>query len=108
MALYRAFIQQSAATSFPNTSTVTTTAVTATTSVILPNRPTGNRRGFSIENNGSVAIIFAYGATVTASARSIRLEPGDYFEDNFSWQGAIAAMTVSGAGTVNVTELTIV
>ena len=107
MALYRAFVQQSVI-NFPNTALVTESALTTTASVILANRPTGNRRGFAIENDGTVPMIFAYGATVTAAARSIRLEPGDYFEDTFNWQGAISAMSVSGAGTVNITELTIV
>lgn len=108
MGLYRAFVQQSASTSFPNTSTVAAVAVTATSSVILANRPTGNRRGFTIENNGLVAIIFGYGSTVTSAVRTIKLEPGDFFEDTFNWQGAISGMTVSGSGAVNIAELTIV
>lgn len=107
MALYRAFVQQPTVISFPNASTVTEPAITTTTSVILPVRPTGNRRGFAIENDGTVPMIFAYAATVTLAARSIRLEPGDYFEDNFNWQGAISAMSIGGAGSANVTELTI-
>lgn len=108
MGLYRAFVQQSTVTSFPNTSTVTSAAVTTTTSVILANRPTGNRRGFSIENTGSVAIVFGYGATVTATARTVKLEPGDFFEDTFNWQGAVSGMSVSGSGTISIAELTIV
>ncbi len=108
MALYRAFVQQSAITSFPNTSAVTEPAIAITTSIVLANRPAGNRRGFSIENDGAFPIVIAYGATVTAAARSIRLEVGDYFEDNFNWQGAISAMSIGGAGTANVTEFTIV
>jgi hypothetical protein len=108
MGLYRAFVQSTPINNFPNTSTVTEAALTTTASVILANRPSANRRGFAIENDGTAAMIFAYGATVTAAARSIRLEPGDYFEDTFNWQGAISAMSISGAGTANITELTIV
>ncbi len=108
MALYRAFVQQSPITSFPNTSTVTEPAITTTTSVVLASRPAGNRRGFSIENDGTVPIVVAYAATVTATARSIRLEVGDYFEDNFNWQGAVSALSIGGSGTANITEFTIV
>ncbi|MCC3473991.1 MULTISPECIES: hypothetical protein [unclassified Microcoleus] len=108
MGLYRAFVQSATTNNFPNTSAVTEAALTTTASVVLANRPALNRRGFAIENDGTVPMIFAYGATVTAAARSIRLEPGDYFEDTFNWQGAISAMSVSGSGTANITELTIV
>lgn len=108
MALCRAFVQQSAITSFPNTSAVTEPVITATTSVVLATRPAGNRRGFSIENDGTFPIVVAYGATVTAAARSIRLEVGDYFEDDFNWQGAVSAMSIGGSGTANITEFTIV
>lgn len=108
MGLYRAFVQSSTANNFPNTSAVTKTALTATAGIILANRPTTNRRGFAIENDGATPIIFAYGATVTAAARSIRLEPGDYFEDTFKWQGAVSAMSIGATGSANITELTIV
>lgn len=108
MGLYRAFVQSAVTNNFPNTSAVTEAALTATTSVILANRPTNNRRGFAIENDGTVPMIFAYGATVTVAARSIRLEPGDFFEDNFNWQGPVSAMSIAGAGSANITELTIV
>ena len=108
MGLYRAFVQSPVVTNnFPNASSVTEAALTTTASVILANRPANNRRGFAIENDGTVAMVFAYGATVTAAARSIRLEPGDYFEDTLNWQGAVAAMSVGGAGAANITELTI-
>jgi hypothetical protein len=108
MGLYRAFVQQVTTSAFPNTSTVAAVAVTATSSVILANRPAGNRRGFTIENNGTVAMIFGYGATVSSAVRTIKLEPGDFFEDTFNWQGAISGMTVTGTGTVNIAELTII
>lgn len=108
MGLYRAFVQSSTVNNFPNTSAVTESALTTTASVILANRPTANRRGFAIENDGATPIIFAYGATVTAAARSIRLEPGDYFEDTFNWQGAVSAMSIGATGSANITELTIV
>lgn len=109
MGLYRAFVQQQPVNnSFPNTAVVSEAPLTTTASVILANRPAGNRRGFTIENDGAVAMVFAYGATVTAAARSIRLEPNDYFEDTLNWQGAVSAMSVSGTGTANITELTIV
>lgn len=108
MGLYRAFVQQPVANNFPNTSAVTESALTATVAIILANRPTANRRGFAIENDGATPIIFAYGATVTAAARSIRLEPGDYFEDTFNWQGPVSAMSIGASGSANITELTIV
>lgn len=108
MGLYRAFVQSPVANNFPNTSAVTEAALTATVIVILANRPTLNRRGFAIENDGATPIIFAYGATVTVAARSMRLEPGDYFEDTFNWQGPISAMSIGASGSANITELTIV
>lgn len=107
MGLYRAFVQSSTVNNFPNTSAVTESELTTTASVILANRPTANRRGFAIENDGATPMIFAYGATVTVASRSIRLEPGDYFEDTFNWQGPISAMSIGETGSVNITELTI-
>lgn len=108
MGLYRAFVQSAPTNNFPNTSAVTEAALTATPTVILANRPTGNRRGFAIENDGNTPIIFAYGTTLTVATRSIRLEVGDYFEDTFNWQGAISAASIGTGGSANITELTIV
>lgn len=108
MGLYRAFVQQPVANNFPNTSAVTEVTLTATVAVILVTRPTLNRRGFAIENDGATPIIFAYGATVTAALRCIRLGPGDYFEDTFNWQGPVSAISIGASGSANITELTIV
>ncbi|MEK0193256.1 hypothetical protein [Microcoleus anatoxicus] len=108
MGLVRAFIQQAAITSFPNTSAVTEPAITTTSAVILAAKPAGNRRGFTVENDGTTPIVIAYAATVSATARTVRLEINDYYEDTLNWQGSVSALSIGGAGSANVTELTIV
>lgn len=108
MGLSRAFVQQQPILSFPNTSVITEPALTTASSVALASRPANNRRGFSVENDGTTPIVIAYSPTVTATARSIRLEIGDYYEDSFNWQGPISALSIGGSGTANFTEFTIV
>lgn len=107
MGLYRAFVQSQPVVSFPNTAVVTEPALTVTSSVALAARPAGNRRGFTVENDGATPIVVAYAATVSATARTIRLEVNDYYEDGFNWQGAVSAMSIGGPGTANFTEFTL-
>ena len=111
MGLHRAFTQQAAPpqtvaiNQFPNNATITDVALTTTPSVPLPARPTNNRRGFLVENDGTVPVIFGYGSTVSIAARTALLFPSDFYEDLTGWQGPVAVASVGGNGAVNITEM---
>lgn len=109
MPLYRAFVQPVAApVVYPTVaSPIVDAALTTTVSTPLPARTDARRRSLIIKNKGTVAMIFAYGATVSATTFTERLEPGDTWEDTTNWQGAITAMSIGGNGAANITELLI-
>lgn len=109
MPLYRAFVQPAPTpVAFPTiASPIVDAALTVTSSMPLSGRTDARRRSLIIKNKGTVPILFAYGATVSATAFTERLEPGDSWEDTTNWQGAIAAMSIGGAGSANITELLI-
>jgi hypothetical protein len=113
MGLSRAFTQQSTPTSsvaanqYPNSSTVVDmTNLSTTPSIALTTRPLNNRRGFVVENDGTLPVIFANGSTVSLSARTALLFPNDVWEDLSGWQGQVTVAAVgSGAGAANITEM---
>jgi len=111
MGLSRAFTQAAASVpvvatnQFPNQATITDLSLTPTPSVSLPARPTGNRRGFIVENDGTVPVIYAYGSTVSVAARTALLFPNDVWTDDSGWQGPVAFASVGSGGTANVTEM---
>lgn len=110
MGLYKAFVQSTTTTpvQFANTATITSAILSSTApAVILPAR-SNNRRGMIIENNGSVPMIFGYGATVSVATRTALLNPNDVFSDDVSWQGVISAMSVGSAGSANFTEIVVI
>lgn len=111
MGLYKAFTQQSsisAATSFPKSGSTSEATLGTTPAFIAIARPLGNRRGLIIENDGVNPMVFSLGTTVTVAARTARLDPGDYWEDPYNWQGPVTAMSVSGQANANITELVII
>jgi hypothetical protein len=92
----------------PNTATVTEASIgTAPGLIAIDRSVTGNRRGLTIENEGPNSIFFSYGTSVSETARTIQLFPGDYFEDVYNWQGPVTAIS-TGITTANVTELVII
>lgn len=109
MALTRAPIQPIAAPILlPNSSINTNLPLSVSTpAIVMTARADNRRRGFVLENSGSVPMVFALAATVTATVRTARLEPNDVYEDTSNWQGAVNALSIGAAGSVNVTELLI-
>jgi hypothetical protein len=83
MGLYRAFVQPAPTpVLLPNGGQVTNIPLSTTTpAAVIMARSDGRRRGFFIENSGSVPMVFALGATVSVGARTARLEAGDVYED---------------------------
>ena len=110
MGLTRAFTQAPSSTiQFPGSApSLTDVALTTSSAVILPARTDNRRRGFILENDGTVPLVFAYGTTVSVATRTAQLFPNDVWDDTINWQGAVAAASVGSAGTVNLTELTII
>ena len=114
MSLYRAFSQQQGNTTaatpqYPsNAPPILDIGLTTNSAVILPARTDNRRRGFILENDGTVPMVFDYGTTVSVAARTALLFPNDIWEDNLNWQGAVAAASVGGAGAVNLREVTII
>ncbi len=110
MGLYKAFTQQSSisvATSFPNQSS-TTDATLGTAPALIAIARSGNRRGLIIENDGANSMAFNLGTTVSVATRTAKLDPGDYWEDPYNWQGPIFGISLNGQSTVNVTELVVI
>jgi hypothetical protein len=94
---------------FPTTASITEAALGSTPSLIAIDRSAQKtRRGLTIENDGQNPLIFGYGTTVSVSARTIQLFPGDYFEDIYNYQGPITAMSVSGTAIANITEIVVI
>lgn len=110
MGLSRAFTQQSpimvASNQFPNQSTIVdVTNLSTAPTIVLPARPTNNRRGLVVENDGTAPVIFANGSSVSFSARTALLFPNDVWEDLSGWQGPVSAASVGGAVAANFTEM---
>lgn len=53
-------------------------------------------------------MVFNLGTTVSVTTRTAKLDPGDYWEDPYNWQGPVFAMSLNGQATANVTELVII
>jgi hypothetical protein len=58
-----------------------------------------------MDNDGTLPVVFAFGTTVSFSARTGILFPNDFYEDLSGWQGPIALASVGGNGAVNITEV---
>jgi hypothetical protein len=103
-------ISTPSAPQFPNSATISEAVLIGTTPVLIAiNRPLQNRRGFAIENDGSVPMIFGYGTAVSVATRTVILNPTDYFSDDWYYQGPVtAASTTAQTAIANVTELVII
>ena len=86
------------------TSSITTVASTATSSVILAANT--NRKGATVNNRSTSKLYLAMSATATASAFTVPLDPDDYWEAPFKYTGIISGIWVSANGNAIVTELT--
>ncbi len=110
MGLSRAFTQQPtaqnlvAANQFPNNASITDMPNLTTTPTVIPARP-GNRRGFAVENEGTLPVIVGYGTTVSVNNRTALLFLNDVWEDTFMYQGPVSVASVSNGGSANFTEL---
>jgi hypothetical protein len=111
MGVYRTFVQASPvpstvpANQYPNNSTITDANLTTSSAIVIQARPTNNRRGLIIENDGTLPMIFSLGTTVSVAARTALLFPNDIYEDTSGWQGGVAAASVGGNGAANFTEM---
>lgn len=115
MGLSRAFTQATPTATvvpvnqYPNVASITDlTNLTATPAVPLPARTANNRRGFTIENDGTTSILFGYGTTVSPAARTGVLFPSDFYEDITGWQGSVAVASIGNGGGCNITEMVII
>jgi hypothetical protein len=103
--------QQQQPTRFPGAATITEFSLTATPTIILPDRSTAsNRRGLMVFNDGTANALFSYGTTISATAFTAELLPGGYIEDSPSapWQGPAVMRSTNSPTLVNVTEITLI
>jgi hypothetical protein len=101
-------VQQQQPIKFPGGATITEFSLSATPTIILPDRSAGNnRRGLMVFNDGTANALFSYGTTISATAFTAELLPGGYIEDSPSapWQGPAVMRSTASPTTVNITEI---
>lgn len=88
---------------------VVTTSVYAVlssiTAVSVMNANT-NRKGATVYNAAGTAVYMRLGTGATTSVYTVALDPNDYYEVPYNWQGVVSGITASNAGIINITELT--
>jgi hypothetical protein len=111
MTLFNPQQQQQQVTRFPSGATVAEFQLSATPTVIWPDRSVAsNRRGLMVFNDSTANCLFSYGTSISATAFTAELLPRGYIEDSPSapWQGSVVMRSTSDPTTVNVTELLII
>lgn len=86
------------------TGTITSVAASATSVTILVSN--AGRKGFSLYNDSTSILKIAYAATASATAFTVSLQPGSYFENSVNYTGIVTGIWNSAAGSARVTELT--
>lgn len=85
--------------------TGTMTSVTVTTAVVTVLASNAARLGAIITHEfGPTVFVALAAASASATAYSVRLQPGGVLEVPFQWTGRISAVTVIGTATLRVTE----
>lgn len=86
----------------PSTVAATTVASSATSTSLLA--ANSSRSGFTIWNASTAILYLDYGATATAAAYAVRIDPGGYFESPIAFTGQISGIWSAANGSALVRE----
>ena len=91
-----------AAFSKPSTAAASTVASSATSVSLLAANL--SRAGFSVWNASTAILYLDYGATATASAYAVRIDPAGYFESPTAFTGQVSGIWSAANGSALVRE----
>lgn len=90
----------------PANATLTSVTASSVSTTLLTSNP--NRRKFIAYNESGKTIKIAFAPTATQTAYTIQVpSQGVYESDLNSYTGDVSVITVSGTGSVRVTEITV-
>jgi hypothetical protein len=64
------------------------------------------RLGISIFNDSTASLFVKFGTTASSSSFTVKMGPGDYYEDPFNWTGAVDGIWSAANGNARITEMT--
>lgn len=81
-------------------------SVTTASTTVLP--ASGNRSGFTLQNEGPGDLYLKFGAAATLTSYTLVVPSNSYFEQltGVTYQGIVTACTATGTALANVTDFT--
>lgn len=87
-----------------STGTITSVANAITSTTLLSANTA--RRGFIVFNDSLTIVFLAFSATASATAFSVKMQPGSEYEPGIDYTGVISSIASAAQGNMRITEFT--